>query len=1060
MSGPRTRWNEATRVQMPALVHLTRIGYKYFGKITEDMSGVVYDPDTNILLDIFKKQFEKLNPEKSGEAEAMLRTIRQELDNDDIGESFYKRLKAVSPVKLIDFDHPENNLFHCTAEFTCKRGEDEFRPDITLFINGLPLVFIEVKKPNNAGGMVAEAERMNKQRFPNKKFRRFINITQLMIFSNNMEYDALGGIVPLQGAFYCTGSKNYSPFNCFREDNPLNQDIAPYNKEYPYDSIDLVTEKKILSDFNNQVIHTAPEYQTNLNTYTPTNRIITSMCSPERLLFLIKYGITYYHKTKERPDGSIEQIDQKHIMRYQQFFAAMEVRAKIAEGVKSGIIWHTQGSGKTALSYHLSYVLTDYFSQINKVTRFYFVVDRLDLMKQAKEEFEARGLIVKTADSRLELMDQFKTNQSQEGTTGEPEITVVNIQRFEENQGKVVLPAYATNLQRVFIIDEAHRGYKPEGSFLANLFDADPNSIKIALTGTPLLKSERESWRVFGNYIHTYYYDKSVQDGYTLKIIREDIETSYKEKLSEIYQSLENLVQKKDVKKEDIIEHPNYVKELLRYIITDLKQFRIIRGDDTLGGMVICETSEQARRLFAYFDEIQTEINNSASSQSHFKAGLILYDSDDKETREGIITDFKDNFKVDILIVFNMLLTGFDAPRLKRLYFGRKLKDHNLLQAITRVNRPYGNNRYGYVIDFADIKKNFDETNAAYLAELNRFNDPDEVGSGNEIDIFNQVMEDPDELISRMREARQTLFEYSLDNAEEFSTEISTIEDKKVLLELKKALIEVRDCCNIVRTFGDEDLKNAFADFEVSMIKDILSEVQRHINIINQREALSQGDATRIMVNEAMQDITFNFSKIGEEELKLVSGGVELNDKLQRTIRKFTENVDPEDPEYITLREAFHQRFREHGFSPSNMEEYESYSKAMDEILQRLSELQRKNNALLRRYNGDAKFARVHKRIREENSRRKNEGKPTILSEYDESIVSALMIIKNTIDQKVYDRNDILKKDAYFERTVMTEISAGMDALGISSARDDRVFIQSRIAKQYLEQYKETYTAA
>lgn len=114
-------------------------------------------------------------------------------------------------------------------------------------------------------------------------------------------------------------------------------------------------------------------------------------------------------------------------------------------------------------------------------------------------------------------MEQFRTNQSQEGTTGEPEITVVNIQRFEERQDKVVLPSYATNLQRVFIIDEAHRGYKPEGSFLANLFDADPNSIKIALTGTPLLKSERESWRVFGNYLHTYYYDKSVQDGYTLK---------------------------------------------------------------------------------------------------------------------------------------------------------------------------------------------------------------------------------------------------------------------------------------------------------------------------------------------------------------------------------------------------------------------------------------------------------------------------------------------------------------------------------------------------------------
>lgn len=1056
----RSNWNEATRVQMPALVHLTRIGYEYFGKITEDMAGTVYDPDTNILIDVFKTQFAKLNPEKYGEAEAMFRTIRQELDNDDIGESFYKRLKAVSPVKLVDFEHPENNTYHCTAEFTCKRDEDEFRPDITLFINGLPLVFIEVKKPNNVGGMVAEADRMNKLRFPNKKFRRFINITQLMIFSNNMEYDALGGIVPIQGAFYCTGAKKKSPFNCFREHNPLNQDVAPYNSNYQYGAISPEVEKKILSDFNNQVIHTAPEYQTNLNTYTPTNRIITSMCSPERLLFLLKYGITYYHKTKEREDGTIEQVDQKHILRYQQLFAALEVREKISEGVKSGIIWHTQGSGKTALSYHLSYVLTDYFSSINKVAKYYFVVDRLDLMKQAKEEFEARGLVVKTANSRTELMNQFKTNQSQEGTTGEPEITVVNIQRFEENQEKVVLPAYATNLQRVFIIDEAHRGYKPEGSFLANLFDADPNSIKIALTGTPLLKSERESWRVFGNYLHTYYYDKSVQDGYTLKIIREDIETSYKEKLSEIYQSLENLVQKKDVKKDDIIEHPNYVKELLRYIISDLKQFRVIRGDDTLGGMVICETSEQARRIFAYFDEVQNELNNGASNQSHFKAGLILYDSDDKETRESVITDFKDNFKVDILIVFNMLLTGFDAPRLKRLYFGRKLKDHNLLQAITRVNRPYGDNRYGYVIDFADIKKNFDETNAAYLAELNRFNDPDEVGDGNEIDILAQVMEDPAELIQRMQNARQTLFSYPLDNAEEFSSEISTIEDKTILLELKKALIEVRDCCNIVKTFGDEDLKAAFANFEVTRIKDILSEVQRHINIINQREAITGGDSTRVLVNEAMQDITFNFSKIGEEELKLVSGGVELNEKLQRTVRKFTENIDPEDPEYITLREAFHQRFHEHGFTPRNMEEFNAYSSAMDEILQKLAELQRKNNALLRRYNGDAKFARVHKRIREENVRRKNEGKPVILSEYDESIVSALMSIKGTIDLKVYDRNDILKKDAYFERTVMTEIKSGMDTLGVFNTREDRVFIQNRITKQYLAQYNETYPAA
>ena len=142
---------------------------------------------------------------------------------------------------------------------------------------------------------------------------------------------------------------------------------------------------------------------------------------------------------------------------------------------------------------------------------------------------------------------------------------------------------------------------------------------------------------------------------------------------------------------------------------------------------------------------------------------------------------------IDILIVYNMLLTGFDAPRLKRLYFGRKLKDHNLLQAITRVNRPYKDNKYGYIIDFANIKSNFEQTNEAYLKELNRFNDPNEVGAGNTTDTFTQVIEDKDALVQQMREVRQVLFDYTTDNVEEFSSEISTIEDKQILLELKKA---------------------------------------------------------------------------------------------------------------------------------------------------------------------------------------------------------------------------------------------------------------------------------
>lgn len=1056
-----SKFNEATRVQMPAMVHLTRLGYKYFGKISEEDAGTVYDPSTNILLEVFESQFDRLNPESSVSAKQMIQDIRNDLKNDDLGRAFYQRLKAVSPVRLIDFENPANNTFHFTAEFTCRNGQDEFRPDITLFVNGLPLAFIEVKKPNNSGGMVVESKRMNLQRFPNKRFRSFINITQLMIFSNNMEYDAMGGIVPLQGAFYCTAARESAPFNCFREENRANDDVAPYNRNFPYRQIDREVEKRILKDFNCQVIHTTPEYKTNLDTYTPTNRILTSMCSPERFLFILRYGIAYV-KSEREVDGKIEATDQKHIMRYQQMFASMAICGHLDNGAKAGVVWHTQGSGKTALSYHLAYILNDYFARQDKVAKFYFIVDRLDLLEQATQEFEARGLMVTTANTRKELMEQFRNNHSQQGASGKQEITVVNIQRFAEDKEKVKLPDYATNLQRVFILDEAHRGYRPGGCFLANLFEADPNSIKIALTGTPLLKDDKATASVFNEYFHTYYYDRSIADGYTLKIIREEIETSYKEKLNAAIENLEQLVQKKDVRKTTIVEHEAYVKELIRYIISDLTRFRLQHGDDTLAGMVICETSGQARNLAMYWDEVQREMNKGASFPTNLRAQLILHDTDDKETRKQIVKDFKKNMTVDVLIVFNMLLTGFDAPRLKRLYFGRKLKDHNLLQALTRVNRPYKNNRYGYVIDFADIKRNFEETNEAYLKELNRFNDPQQDGTGI-TGTFTQVIENPKEILDTMRDIRDVLFDYTVDNVEEFSSEVSTIQDKQELLKLKKALEAARDCGNLVRTFGDEELKQQFAHVELTKLPDMLKEVQHHITVINQKEAFNVNEETVVLVNEAMQDIEFTFSKIGEEELKLISGGRELQDKWRDTIRAFLDNIDPDDPEFITLREAFTERFKEHGFVIDSIAKFNEETAELDRIINRLKDIQRANKALLGKYNGDAKFARVHKRIREINSeRKKKEQKPVFtFSDYEISII--LNMIKEDVDKRVYDKNDILKKDAYFEQTVLQIVATMLShfpQICDEATLDDYNFVKNGIARQYLNQYNATYMAS
>ncbi|WP_407443309.1 HsdR family type I site-specific deoxyribonuclease [Fibrobacter sp.] len=1074
-------FTEATRVQLTAIQHLARIGYTYLGKIPESAAVPItaipnsvfsaspsaaatgpaqaYDPDTNILVNVFAEQFAKLNPNATVSAKSVLSDIQKELDDDDLGQQFYKRITSCSPLRLIDFDHPENNVYHCTAEFTCRNGEDNFRPDITLFINGLPLVFIEVKKPNNAGGMVAESKRMNEIRFPNKKFRRFINITQLMIFSNNMEYDAKGGVVPVEGVFYCTAAKESARFNCFREENPKRAEVAPFHANFPYLPISPELEKRVLMDFNVPVLKENPEYKQNLNVNSPTNRVLTSMVSPERLLFLLKYGIAYLHIEKE-VDGQIESRHEKHIMRYQQFFAAMIIREKLATGVTSGVVWHTQGSGKTALSFHLSKVLKDYFAKRNKVAKFYFIVDRLDLLEQATEELGNRGLKVTTANSRTELMEQFRTMQALQGNTGVDEITVVNIQKFENDTEKVELPNYATNLQRVFIMDEAHRGYKPNGCFLSNLFNADKNAIKIALTGTPLIGSEKSSCKVFGDYFHTYYYDRSIQDGYTLKIIREDIETSYRKKLNEAYENVQKLVEKGSVSKNQIIEHPTYVKSLLRYIINDLVTFRAMQGDNDLGGMVICESSEQARKLFASFEEIQNELNENRIQKINLKAGLILFDSDDKETRKQIVSDFKKNYTIDILIVFNMLLTGFDAPRLKRLYFGRKIKDHNLLQAITRVNRPYKNMKRGFLIDFADIKQNFDETNAAYLQELNRYNaDDDNADPDDKLpDMYSQVMEDKDTLINQMKVARQALFSYTTDNAEVFSTEISSQEDKKVLIELRKALELAKDAMNLVRTFGDDALKKDFEKLSIEKLPLMLSEVNHRIAMINQKEAWSNSEATQFVVNEAMMNIEFNFNCIGTEELKIIDGGTQLREKYKRALRGFLDNFDHEDPEFIDLEQEFKRIFDKHGFTPENLVVYNEQNQAMDDILKRLEELRKMNEALLRKYNGDTKFAYVHKRIREENKTREVKHKEPIISKFDEEIVQALLTIKRTIDAKVFDRNDILKQDAYFGKTVMKEIADGLTHFPqITPEMPDYIFIRDRVAKQYINQYNTYY---
>ena len=210
MRNKRIVFTEDSRVKIPCILHLVRLGYQYLS-----LKKANWDEETNIFPDIFREAISRINTTiESDDIDRILADVKLTLDNEDLGRAFYEKLTERSGTCLIDFTNFSNNSFHVVTELTYKNGDDEFRPDIILLINGMPLVFIEVKKPNNREGILAERNRIN-TRFRNPRFRRFANITQLMLFSNNMEYDD-GSPQPIEGAFYACPSYEEPIFNYFR----------------------------------------------------------------------------------------------------------------------------------------------------------------------------------------------------------------------------------------------------------------------------------------------------------------------------------------------------------------------------------------------------------------------------------------------------------------------------------------------------------------------------------------------------------------------------------------------------------------------------------------------------------------------------------------------------------------------------------------------------------------------------------------------------------------------------------------------------------------------------
>ena len=1044
-------FTELTRVQIPALLHLERLGYKFVHR-----DSLNPEPQSNILTDVFKEAVKHLNPAmREAEIEEKLRELVRVANNDDLGREFYEKLMNENDCRLIDFEHPDNNDWCCTIELECENQEthNHFRPDITCFINGLPLVHIEVKKPQNREGMLAERERMN-YRMRQPDFRRFINITQLMIFSNNEEYDTESR-VPVQGAFYASMSKDKIFFNVFREKH------QSYYEALPLKDMSTEREEEILKRLGKSVLIHLPEYKSNKKPTTPTNRILSSLLAKDRILYFLQYGFAYVTAHKKDENGNEYTQLEKHVMRYPQFYANKAICKALDNGINSGTVWHTQGSGKTALAYFAVKVLTHYFAKRDTVARFYFVVDRLSLMEQAMREFSARGLKVFTAQNRKELMEDFASNRTMRGSDGEPEITVVNIHKFEEQTEQIDIK-YNTHIQRVFFVDEAHRSYNPGGVFLANLMNSDTKAVRIALTGTPLLREERETWKVFGRYYDQYYYDKSIADGFTLRLMREDIETDYKDKLLQIIKEEfpdDIEVKKEDVTKGMIINSPKYLQTLIEFICHDLKRFRIEEADQSVAGMIVLEKNEQARIFKQMFDAYQQ------TQAQPLRAELILHDEGEAEERKQITDSFKDTTDIDLLIVNQMLLTGFDAHRLKRLYLTRKMQGHDLLQALTRVNRPYKEFKYGYVIDFAGIKDNFEEANDEYIRELNAC-DPDSVTHEDGEDrqsLGDAIMESKEEILEKLKEIKHSIFAYDCGNAEDLRKQL---EDENIpkenLYELRNALEDAKALTNQIRSFGDDDLKKKLTEMEASNsnFANLLSVVNDRISRINAKENMEHDEDVHGMVNYILSEMEYQFVKKGKHELEFIWDD-EMQNKLRQVIDEFECNFDHEEKEFKKLLESFKKYYREKGFKPKSRQDIMEKMGYLDEVLDVIRAINRRNVLLKHKMGDDERFVRIYKRIDEQNKTRKM-SEPFIISKVEEERLVALNKIREQIEEMVYKNKNCVENPAFFRKEVMGRVSHTLKALNLaqSATLKDKEEIQRLIVMEYTTQYKQYNFAA
>lgn len=660
-----------------------------------------------------------------------------------LGKAFEQSIdgdKKSHTLNYIDWKNPENNVFHVTEEYSVLRTArtDHYRPDVLLFINGIPTVIIECKSPSLSG------TKSPNELAVEQHIRNFSKegIRSLYVYSNLLMSLALN-----DGSYATTGTSK--EFWSKWKEQFINREAETeyWNTLKQLKNRRLTANQKadLFSDRFRYVKHYFDSLEQDERPLSKQDELLFSLCRPERILDLIR-NFTLY-------DDGI-----KKIARYQQYFAVKETLKRVTHfdntgKRKGGVIWHTQGSGKSLTMVMLAQMIASSDSISNP--KILLVTDRIDLDEQISETFKKcqKEVVKATTGSHLtELLSD----------SGDAIITTI-INKFEAAVKQCKKPFTSPDI--FVMIDEGHR--TQYGSFNVNMELVFPNACFLAFTGTPLMKKEKSTAKKFGGYIGKAYTVKdAVEDGavvpllyegrHNLITLNEDPINRFFEKVSEPLTKYGKIALKK---KFNTINELNKADQVVYARAWDISEhytdfFQTNNDSYKPKAQLVAPTIKTALLYKHYLDEIgmvKSEIVVTQSDQregtedgyynineekeredKYFKAMIDKY-GDIKKYEKSIINQFKKRDEPEILIVVAKLLTGFDAPNNTVLYLCRSLKEHTLLQAIARVNRVYPGKDYGYIIDYYGNLENLDTALSTYSG-LEDFDESDLEGSWTTVD--------------------------------------------------------------------------------------------------------------------------------------------------------------------------------------------------------------------------------------------------------------------------------------------------------------------------------------